>query len=73
MKTSDGACSLASLNSARTLASDSPDMPLTTSGAEMRRNETPSSPAIAVASSVLPQPGGPCSSRPRGGSMPRCE
>lgn len=45
-------------------------MPLTISGAEMRRKATPSSPATALASSVLPHPGGPCKRIPRGGSTP---
>jgi len=49
-----------------------PDMPETISGAEMRRKGTPHSCATACASAVLPQPGGPCSSTPRGGSTPRC-
>ena len=44
----------------------------TISGAEILMKVTPSSPAIALASSVLPQPGGPCSRMPRGGSTPRC-
>ena len=47
-------------------------MPETISGAEMRRKGTPHSVATACASAVLPQPGGPCSSTPRGGSTPRC-
>ena len=64
MRSSAGACSLASLNSDRILASLSPDIPETTSGAAILRKATPSSPAMAEASSVLPQPGGPCSSRP---------
>ena len=40
-------------------------------GAEIRKKATPSSAAIDVASSVLPHPGGPWSSSPRGGSTPR--
>ena len=48
----------------------SPDMPETISGAEMRRNGTPLSLATALARAVLPQPGGPCSRMPRGGSTP---
>ncbi len=47
-----------------------PDMPDTISGAEMRKNGTPLSLAIALANAVLPQPGGPCSRTPRGGSTP---
>lgn len=57
-------------NSCRSLASLSPLIPLTTSGALTRRNGTPHSLAMACASAVLPQPGGPCSSTPRGGSTP---
>eukprot|EP00967_Tisochrysis_lutea_P155359 scaffold310753_cov26-Tisochrysis_lutea.AAC.1 len=72
MKRSAGATSRASLKTCRILASLSPDMPETTSGAEMRTKPTPSSPAIAHASNVLPQPGGPCSNSPRGGATPRC-
>ena len=34
-------------------------MPETISGAEMRRKGTPHSLAIALASAVFPQPGGP--------------
>ena len=47
-----------------------PDMPLTISGAAIAKNGTPHSFAIACASAVLPQPGGPCSSTPRGGATP---
>lgn len=52
------------------LASDSPDIPDTISGAEILRKGTPHSLAIALASAVLPHPGGPCSSTPRGGVTP---
>jgi hypothetical protein len=68
-----GALSTAAPKISRTFCSDSPDMPDTISGAEILRNETPSCPAIAFASSVLPQPGGPWSRMPRGGSTPMCE
>jgi hypothetical protein len=47
-----------------------PLMPDTTSGADTRRKAQPHSLAMAEASAVLPQPGGPCSSTPRGGSTP---
>lgn len=49
-----------------TFCSDSPDMPLTISGADILRKATSSSPAMAFANRVLPQPGGPCSRMPRG-------
>lgn len=48
----------------------SPDMPDTTSGAAIRRKGTPHSVAMALASAVLPQPGGPYSSTPLGGCTP---
>lgn len=51
---------------ALTFCSDSPDIPLTISGAEIRRKDTPSSPAMALAKRVFPQPGGPCKRMPRG-------
>ncbi len=50
----------------RTFCSDSPDMPLTISGAEILRKATPSSPAMAFANRVFPQPGGPCRRMPLG-------
>lgn len=49
-----------------TFCSDSPDMPLTISGADILRKATSSSPAMAFAKSVLPQPGGPCKRIPLG-------
>ena len=39
--------------------SDSPDIPLTISGAEIRRKTSPRSPAMAFAKSVFPQSEGP--------------
>lgn len=45
-------------------------MPETISGAEMRKNGTLHSVAMAFASAVLPQPGGPYRSTPRGGWTP---
>mmetsp|Transcript_991 Transcript_991/g.2886 ORF Transcript_991/g.2886 Transcript_991/m.2886 type:complete len:292 (-) Transcript_991:416-1291(-) len=72
MKMMDGAAAWADSNSRRTFSSLSPDMPETISGADTLKNATFISPAIARASIVLPQPGGPWSRMPRGGSMPRC-
>jgi hypothetical protein len=49
--------------------------PVTRDGADTRKNLTPctaSSPAIALASLVLPVPEGPQSRTPLGGSTPRC-
>lgn len=70
INTMHGAAPAASWNSCLILASLSPLMPLTTSGADTRRKGTPHSLAMALASAVLPQPGGPCSRTPRGGSTP---
>ena len=47
-----------------------PDMPETISGAETLRKGTPQWFAMAFARAVLPQPGGPCSRTPLGGSTP---
>ena len=47
-----------------------PDMPDTISGAAILRNGTPHLLAIALASAVLPQPGGPCNRSPLGGLTP---
>ena len=52
------------------MTGDSPDMPETISGAETRRKGTPQWLAMALARAVFPQPGGPCSRTPRGGSTP---
>ena len=73
MKTMDGAAAAAAAKSCRILASDSPETPATISGAAMEKKGTPASLAMACARVVLPQPGGPCSKTPRGGSTPSHE
>mmetsp|Transcript_37642 Transcript_37642/g.73747 ORF Transcript_37642/g.73747 Transcript_37642/m.73747 type:complete len:316 (+) Transcript_37642:664-1611(+) len=67
-----GACVAALWKRPRTFPSLSPLMPLTSSGADTWKNDTPVLPATARARLVLPVPGGPWSSTPRGGSTPRC-
>jgi hypothetical protein len=57
-------------HAAQAAAGCAPLMPDTTSGADTLRKAQPHSLAMADASAVLPQPGGPCSSTPRGGSTP---
>ena len=66
MKMIDGACSLALLNRSRTRDAPTPTNISTNSEPEIVKNGTPASPATALASSVLPVPGGPTSSTPRG-------
>ena len=61
-----GAASLAFLNVSRTRAAPTPTTASTNSDAEDEKNGTPASPATARASSVLPVPGWPVSSTPRG-------
>mmetsp|Transcript_45859 Transcript_45859/g.114023 ORF Transcript_45859/g.114023 Transcript_45859/m.114023 type:complete len:246 (+) Transcript_45859:2383-3120(+) len=63
-KITAGALALAILNSSRTLASDWPNHLLSSSGPFTDRKLAPLSRATALASSVLPQPGGPWSSTP---------
>ncbi|EDZ70782.1 hypothetical protein AWRI1631_120220 [Saccharomyces cerevisiae AWRI1631] len=69
-KTRHGAKLLASSNKSLIFFSLSPDIPLTTEGAEIDINGTCNSPANALAIDVLPQPGGPCNRTPLGGSTP---
>mmetsp|Transcript_20172 Transcript_20172/g.77226 ORF Transcript_20172/g.77226 Transcript_20172/m.77226 type:complete len:218 (-) Transcript_20172:241-894(-) len=71
MNTMEGACSCAVANSVRIFASLSPLKPDTTSGPDNFKNGTPSSPAIAWASSVLPHPVGPNRRTPQGGFTPK--
>ena len=59
MKIVDGACNLASSNSTRTSFSESPRNLLTIVDAEMLKNVVLHSAATALASIVLPVPGGP--------------
>ena len=66
MKIIDGDWLLASLNRSRTRLAPTPTNISTKSEPEIEKNGTPASPATAFASSVLPVPGGPTSSTPRG-------
>ncbi len=66
-----GEFSLACLNRSRTRLAPTPTNISTKSEPEIEKNGTSASPAIALASSVLPQPGGPTSSTPRGMRPPR--
>ena len=61
-----GELSLACLNRSRTRLAPTPTNISTKSLPLMLKNGTSASPAMALASSVLPQPGGPSSSTPRG-------
>ena len=71
MKMIAGAASLACLNRSRTRAAPTPTIASMNSDAEIEKNGTRASPATARASSVLPVPGGPESSTPRGIRPPR--
>lgn len=73
MNTIAGAAAAAAEKSPRSFASDSPDIPETTSGAAMEKKATPASEAMAWARVVLPQPGGPLRRTPRGGATPSQE
>ena len=66
MKMIDGAACLAWSNRSRTRLAPTPTIISTNSEAEMEKNGTSASPATARASSVLPVPGWPDSSTPRG-------
>ena len=66
MNTIEGCVSLACLNRSRTRLAPMPTIASTNSDAETLKNGTPASPATARASSVLPVPGRPASSTPRG-------
>mmetsp|Transcript_5028 Transcript_5028/g.11360 ORF Transcript_5028/g.11360 Transcript_5028/m.11360 type:complete len:243 (-) Transcript_5028:123-851(-) len=65
-----GAFFSASSNAFRRLLSDSPAILLMISGPLMRKKKAPVSLATARAMSVLPDPGGPYRSTPRGGLTP---
>ena len=71
MKTMQGALAWACWNMSRTRAAPTPTNISTKSEPERLKNGTPASPAIALASSVLPVPGGPTSSTPLGMRPPR--
>src|ERR1700758_1752151 len=66
MKMIAGAASFAWANRSRTREAPTPTIISTNSEADIWKNGTPASPATARASSVLPVPGGPDSSTPRG-------
>ncbi len=71
MKMMQGACFLACSNMSRTREAPTPTNISTKSDPEMVKNGTFASPAIALASSVLPVPGEPTISTPRGILPPR--
>ena len=70
IKTIQGAFSLACLNRSRTLAAPMPTNISTNSEPEIEKKGTLASPATALASSVLPVPGGPTSRAPLGMCAP---
>ena len=70
MNTMQGAFSPACLNRSRTLAAPMPTNISTNSEPEMEKKGTLASPATALASRVLPVPGGPTSSTPLGRRAP---
>mmetsp|Transcript_32806 Transcript_32806/g.97768 ORF Transcript_32806/g.97768 Transcript_32806/m.97768 type:complete len:206 (-) Transcript_32806:688-1305(-) len=65
-KTRQGAFSFAFLNRSRTRDAPTPTNISTNSEPEMEKKGTPASPAMALASRVLPVPGGPTSRQPLG-------
>mmetsp|Transcript_26857 Transcript_26857/g.69642 ORF Transcript_26857/g.69642 Transcript_26857/m.69642 type:complete len:438 (+) Transcript_26857:248-1561(+) len=71
MNTIEGASLRALAKSSRTRMAPMPTYSSTNSLAEMEKKGTPASPAIALARSVLPVPGGPHSRTPLGGRAPR--
>src|SRR5581483_2213854 len=70
MKMMDGAAAFACANRSRTREAPTPTIISTNSDADMEKKGTPASPATAFASSVLPVPGEPLSSTPRGMCAP---
>jgi hypothetical protein len=66
MKMIAGCEALACVNRSRTREAPMPTIASTNSDAEIEKNGTPASPATARASRVLPVPGRPASSTPRG-------
>jgi hypothetical protein len=73
MKIIAGAFSLANLNTSRTMRGPSPRYFCTNSLPTTRMNAAVVWCATALASIVLPVPGGPYNSTPRGGSIPICK
>mmetsp|Transcript_10524 Transcript_10524/g.27340 ORF Transcript_10524/g.27340 Transcript_10524/m.27340 type:complete len:324 (+) Transcript_10524:237-1208(+) len=65
-----GAFLVASSKHLRRWFSESPALPLSTSGPLMRKKKAPHSEASALPIIVFPHPAGPCRSTPRGGEMP---
>jgi len=72
MKMMQGACFFACSNMSRTREAPTPTNISTKSEPEMVKNGTFASPAMALASRVLPVPGGPTMSTPRGILPPSC-
>ena len=70
MNTIAGAWARTVVNRSRTLAAPTPTSDSTNSAPATEKNGTPASPATARASSVFPQPGGPKSRTPFGGTAP---
>ena len=70
MNTIAGAASRTRWKRSRTRAAPTPTSDSTNSAPPTLKNGTPASPATARAMSVLPQPGGPNSSTPFGGTAP---
>mmetsp|Transcript_15987 Transcript_15987/g.34543 ORF Transcript_15987/g.34543 Transcript_15987/m.34543 type:complete len:320 (+) Transcript_15987:2096-3055(+) len=73
MNTMAGASLRAEAKSSRTRMAPMPTYSSTNSDAEMLKKGTSASPATALASRVLPVPGGPTSSTPLGGRAPSLE
>mmetsp|Transcript_36672 Transcript_36672/g.32871 ORF Transcript_36672/g.32871 Transcript_36672/m.32871 type:complete len:245 (+) Transcript_36672:884-1618(+) len=71
MKMIAGACSLAFLNRSLTLEAPTPTNISTKSEPEIYKKGTPASPAAALASKVLPVPGGPAKRAPLGILAPK--
>src|SRR5699024_4164968 len=70
INTMQGAFSLACLNRSRTLEAPMPTNISTNSEPDIEKKGTPASPATALASMVLPVPGGPTSKTPLGIEAP---
>ena len=70
MKMMHGAALRACSNRSRTRAAPTPTNISTNSEPEIEKNGTPASPATALATSVLPVPGGPTSRMPFGMRAP---
>ena len=70
MKITQGAFCFAVLNKSLTLPAPAPTNISTKSEPEIEKNGTPTSPATAFASKVLPVPGGPTSKKPFGNFAP---